>query len=93
MTALSSKGGVPFSLTSACRPSAGVGGSVASVIITFFSSHDLDASHATAALGIAVLAELDCYTDDIVVGVTFQTGRQSEQRCERERYRKSATDC
>ena len=46
-----------------------------------------------SALGIAMTADLDSYTDDIPLGVTFQTRAQTEQRCERERNRKSATDC
>ena len=46
-----------------------------------------------AALGIAVLAELDSYSNDIALAVGIQTACQSEQRCERERYRKSETDC
>ena len=62
--------------------------------ITFFSIHDLrDASRATAALGYAVTADLDSYTNAIALGVGIQTACQSEQRCERERYRKSETDC
>ena len=51
------------------------------------------AARATAALGIAVTADLTCNTDDIPLGVTFQTACQTEQRCEREMNRKSATDC
>ena len=72
---------------------AGVGGSVASVNITFFSRQPRLAARATAALGIAVTADLDCNTDDLPLGVTFQTACQTEQRCEREMNRKSATDC
>ena len=37
--------------------------------------------------------DLDSYTDAGAVGVGFQTAPRSEQRCERERYRKSETDC
>jgi len=46
-----------------------------------------------SALGIAMTADLDSYTDDLPLGVGIQTACQTEQRCERERYRKSATDC
>ena len=46
-----------------------------------------------SADGIAMTADLDSYTDDLPLGVEIQTACQTEQRCERERYRKSATDC
>ena len=46
-----------------------------------------------SADGIAVLADLEWYTDGIALVVPFQTGPSSEQRCVRNRYRKSATDC
>ena len=52
-----------------------------------------------SALGIAMTADLDSYTDDLPLGVRctalgIRTACQTEQRCERERYRyrKSATD-
>ena len=48
-----------------------------------------------SALGIAMTADLDSYTDedDLPLGVGIQTACQTEQRCEREMNRKSATDC
>ena len=48
-----------------------------------------------SALGIAMTADLDSYTDDLPLGVGILGNgmSNSEQRCERERYRKSATDC
>ena len=53
---------------------AGMGGSVASVIITFFSSHDLQpAPRPRSALPCLRTLKLNCYTDDILLGVTFQT--------------------
>ena len=51
------------------------------------------ATRTAAALVIAVLPELDSYTDGIALGVPFQTRRPSKQRRARETGRKSETDC